>query len=141
MAFDYNSPAELFMPKRKGFGGRRAATGYRRFATAAEAIRFAVEESPAIGTLGAWMQVGDERFDSDELGQSSLRHACGFKLANDGVDTRTIQAYLGHKSIQQMVRYTELAPTRFKSLFRDCPHHVLDLKSEKETRHFQALKS
>ena len=29
-----------------------------------------------------------------------LRHACGFKLANDGVDTRTIQAYLGHKSIQ-----------------------------------------
>ena len=48
-----------------------------------------------------------------------LRHACGFKLANDGVDTRTIQAYLGHKSIQYTVRYTELAPTRFKSLFRD----------------------
>ena len=48
-----------------------------------------------------------------------LRHACGFKLANDGVDTRTIQAYLGHKSIQHTVRYTELAPTRFKSLFRD----------------------
>ena len=48
-----------------------------------------------------------------------LRHACGFKLANDGVDTRTIQAYLGHRSIQHTVRYTELAPTRFKSLFRD----------------------
>ena len=48
-----------------------------------------------------------------------LRHACGFKLANDGVDTRTIQAYLGHKSIQHTVRYTELAPTRFRSLFRD----------------------
>jgi len=48
-----------------------------------------------------------------------LRHACGFKLANNGVDTRTIQAYLGHKSIQHTVRYTELAPTRFKSLFRD----------------------
>jgi integrase len=46
-----------------------------------------------------------------------LRHACGFKLANEGVDTRTIQAYLGHKSIQHTVRYTELAPTRFKSLF------------------------
>ena len=26
-----------------------------------------------------------------------LRHACGFKLANDGVDTRTLQAYLGHE--------------------------------------------
>jgi site-specific recombinase XerD len=48
-----------------------------------------------------------------------LRHACGYKLANDGVDTRTIQGYRGHKSIQHTVRYTELSPTRFKSLFRD----------------------
>ena len=48
-----------------------------------------------------------------------LRHSCGYKLANDGVDTRTIQSYLDHKSIQHTVRYTELAPTRFKSLFRD----------------------
>jgi site-specific recombinase XerD len=48
-----------------------------------------------------------------------LRHARGFMLANDGVDTRTIQAYLGHKSIQRTVRYTELAPTWFRSLFRD----------------------
>jgi integrase len=32
-----------------------------------------------------------------------LRHACGFKLANDGVDTRTIQVYLGHKSIQHTI--------------------------------------
>ena len=48
-----------------------------------------------------------------------LRHACGFKLTNDGVDTWTIQAYLGHKSIQHTVRYTELASTRFKSLFQD----------------------
>jgi hypothetical protein len=67
MAFDYNSPAESFMPKRKGVGGRRTPTGYRRFATAAEAIRFAVEEFTAARTLGAWMQVGDERFDSDEI--------------------------------------------------------------------------
>jgi type 1 fimbriae regulatory protein FimB/type 1 fimbriae regulatory protein FimE len=48
-----------------------------------------------------------------------LRHACGFKLANEGIDTRTIQAYLGHRSIQHTVRYTELAPTRFRGLFRD----------------------
>jgi type 1 fimbriae regulatory protein FimB/type 1 fimbriae regulatory protein FimE len=41
-----------------------------------------------------------------------LRHSCGYKLANDGVDTRTIQSYVGHKSIQHTVRYTELAPTR-----------------------------
>ena len=56
------------MPRRKGVGGRRVPTVYRRFATAAEAIRFAVEEFPAVRTLGrAWMQVGDERFDSDEI--------------------------------------------------------------------------
>ena len=49
----------------------------------------------------------------------TLRHACGFKLANDGVDTRALQAYLGHRNIQHTVRYTELAPTRFKNFWRD----------------------
>jgi site-specific recombinase XerD len=48
-----------------------------------------------------------------------LRHACGYKLANDGTDTRTIQAYLGHKDIRHTVRYTELSPVRFKGLWRD----------------------
>jgi type 1 fimbriae regulatory protein FimE len=38
-----------------------------------------------------------------------LRHACGFKLANDGHDTRALQHYLGHKNIQRTVRYTELS--------------------------------
>jgi integrase len=48
-----------------------------------------------------------------------LRHACGFKLANDGVDTRALQAYLGHRNIQHTVRYTELAPDRFKGFWQD----------------------
>jgi site-specific recombinase XerD len=48
-----------------------------------------------------------------------LRHACGYKLANDGVDTRSLQAYLGHRNIQHTVRYTELAPARFKDFWRD----------------------
>jgi integrase len=48
-----------------------------------------------------------------------LRHACGFKLANDGVDTRALQAYLGHRSIQHTVRYTELSPDRFKRFWKD----------------------
>jgi integrase len=47
-----------------------------------------------------------------------LRHACGYKLANDGHDTRALQAYLGHKNIQHTVRYTELAPTRFRDFWR-----------------------
>ena len=48
-----------------------------------------------------------------------LRHACGFKLANDGHDTRALQQYLGHKNIQHTVRYTEMAPDRFKDFWRD----------------------
>ncbi|HKF08281.1 MAG TPA: tyrosine-type recombinase/integrase [Xanthobacteraceae bacterium] len=47
------------------------------------------------------------------------RHACGFKLANDGHDTRAIQDYLGHRSIASTVRYTALAPDRFKHFWRD----------------------
>jgi len=48
-----------------------------------------------------------------------LRHACGYKLAKDGHDTRAIQQYLGHKNIQHTARYTELAPERFKDFWRD----------------------
>jgi site-specific recombinase XerD len=47
-----------------------------------------------------------------------LRHACGYKLANDGHDTRSLQAYLGHRNIQHTVRYSELSPTRFKDFWR-----------------------
>jgi integrase len=48
----------------------------------------------------------------------TLRHACGFALANKGHDTRALQAYLGHKNIQHTVRYTELSPDRFKDFWR-----------------------
>jgi len=48
-----------------------------------------------------------------------LRHAAGFKLANDGQDTRAIQHYLGHRNIQHTVKYTELAPDRFKDFWKD----------------------
>ena len=49
-----------------------------------------------------------------------LRHACGFKLANQGFDTRSLQHYLGHKNIQHTVRYTELSPDRFRGFWTDC---------------------
>ena len=48
-----------------------------------------------------------------------LRHGCGYALANAGHDTRAIQAWMGHKNIQHTVRYTELAPDRFKDFWRD----------------------
>lgn len=47
-----------------------------------------------------------------------LRHGCGYALANAGHDTRAIQDWLGHKSIQHTVRYTELSPTRFAGFWK-----------------------
>lgn len=48
-----------------------------------------------------------------------LRHACGYKLANDGQDTRAIQHYLGHRNISHTCRYTELASERFNNFWQD----------------------
>ena len=63
MSFDYDAPAELFLSKY----AKNNRTKYRRFATAAEAIRYAVEDLRTPRALGAWMQVGDERFNSDDI--------------------------------------------------------------------------
>lgn len=42
-----------------------------------------------------------------------LRHSCGYYLAEQGLPTRDIQEYLGHKNIQHTVRYTAANPARF----------------------------
>lgn len=46
-----------------------------------------------------------------------LRHGCGYYLAARGIDTRTIQDYLGHTDIKHTVQYTQLAPGRFEGLW------------------------
>jgi len=48
-----------------------------------------------------------------------LRHSTGYKLANDGHDTRSLAHYLGHRNLQSTARYTALAPDRFKNFWRD----------------------
>lgn len=47
-----------------------------------------------------------------------LRHSCGYALANRGVDTRTIQDWMGHANIQNTVVYTRLDASRFEGLWR-----------------------
>ena len=74
--FSYNTSAELFPappPKKK-----RAGFAYRRFGTAAEAVRFAIEELPADSLNGAYLQVEEARFD--QSGIRSLYESEAFPL-------------------------------------------------------------
>jgi type 1 fimbriae regulatory protein FimB/type 1 fimbriae regulatory protein FimE len=47
-----------------------------------------------------------------------LRHACGYALANKGMDTRRLQHYLGHASITNTVRYSAMSPEPFRDIRR-----------------------
>ena len=61
-----------------------------------------------------------------------LRHACGYKLANDGVDTRSLQAYLGHRNIQHTVRYT--GTDTLQGFLAGLDVTVIDLKPAKRAK-------
>jgi len=73
-SFDYNAPDDFF----SALGRKGRSVRYRRFDTAAEAIRFAVEELPPPMLVGAYLQVDDERFDSDQIRE--LYQGAGYPL-------------------------------------------------------------
>jgi hypothetical protein len=66
VSFDYSAEAELFPLIRGRF---RGPVGYKRFTSAAEAIRFAVEELPPDLLRGAYLEVAEERFDRSGIRQ------------------------------------------------------------------------
>lgn len=75
--FDYNAAAELFSTRRRM--PRRQPLGYKRFAQAALAIRFAIEDLSPEHLLGAFLEVGEERFNS--VGIRQLYESTEYPLA------------------------------------------------------------
>jgi hypothetical protein len=63
--FNYNAGAELFPPRIRKSPHQRF--GYRRFAAAADAIRFAVEELPQELLIGAILEVDGERYGGGQI--------------------------------------------------------------------------
>jgi hypothetical protein len=78
--FDYNASAELFSTRKRV--PRRQPLGYRRFAQAAHAIRFAIEDLPSEHLIGAFLEVGEERYNSDGIRQ--LYDSADYPLARRG---------------------------------------------------------
>jgi hypothetical protein len=79
--FDYEAVAELFPARNRKFS--RQFTRYRRFDSAAEALRFAIEELPPQLLLGAVLEVEEERLDSNEMRR--LYDSTEFPLARHAV--------------------------------------------------------
>lgn len=63
--FDYGAGAELFTNKSQW--SRRGPVGYKRFARAADAIRFAIEDLPGDSLASAWLEIGEERFNAADI--------------------------------------------------------------------------
>jgi hypothetical protein len=63
--FDYDAEAELFPTRRRPPGGERFK--YKRFSQAAQAVRFAIEDLPPQSLVGAFLEVDEQRYGSDEI--------------------------------------------------------------------------
>jgi hypothetical protein len=63
--FDYGAAAELFSTRKRM--ARRQAFGYKRFSQASDAIRFAMEDLPPESLVGAYLEVDEQRYSTDDI--------------------------------------------------------------------------
>ena len=59
-----------------------------------------------------------ERAGLRDVHPHTLRHSCGYYLADRGTDLRTMQDYLGHRDPRHTVHYTRVAGRRFEGLWK-----------------------
>jgi len=78
--FDYNASAELFATRRRV--PRRQPLGYKRFTQAAQAIRFAIEDLAPELLVGAYLEVDERRYSSDDIRR--LYENTGYPLTRRG---------------------------------------------------------
>jgi hypothetical protein len=74
--FDYAAAAEIYPSRSRG--SRRHPVGYKRFDSAAEALQFAIEQLPVDALVGAYLEIGEDRYDAREM--RTLYDAPGYPL-------------------------------------------------------------
>ena len=82
---------------------------------------FASERGSPLTRQSAWRIVADAGTLAGldlQIHPHMLKHSCGYYLADKGYDTRLVQDYMGHKNIQNTVRYTKTNARRFEGLWR-----------------------
>jgi hypothetical protein len=66
VSVNYRAEAELYHRLQRGLK-KQTPLGYKRFKTAADAIRFAIEQLPDYLLPGSYLEVDEERYDSKEI--------------------------------------------------------------------------